>query len=78
LSNDGKRALAYSETPCHVTGTTDWTRVSTRLTVPEGTATVRIRAGLSSRQNAGAKAWLDDISLVPVRGRVAGRESTKQ
>jgi len=49
-----------------VKGTTDWTRVSTRLTVPEGTAVVRIRAGLSSQDNRGAKAWLDDLSLVKI------------
>jgi beta-lactamase regulating signal transducer with metallopeptidase domain len=49
-----------------VKGTTDWTRVSTRLTVPQGTGELRIRAGLSSQDNRGAKAWLDDISLVPV------------
>jgi beta-lactamase regulating signal transducer with metallopeptidase domain len=49
-----------------VKGTTDWTRVTTRLRVPEGTGEVRIRAGLSSQDNRGAKAWLDDISLVKV------------
>jgi beta-lactamase regulating signal transducer with metallopeptidase domain/elongation factor P hydroxylase len=49
-----------------VRGTTDWTRVSTRLTVPEGTGVVRIRAGLASEENLGAKAWFDDISLVKV------------
>jgi hypothetical protein len=49
-----------------VQGTTDWTRVSTRLTVPEGTSELRIRARLSSRDNRGAKAWFDDILLAPV------------
>jgi beta-lactamase regulating signal transducer with metallopeptidase domain len=49
-----------------VKGTKDWSRVSTRLKVPEGTGVVRIRAGLSSQDNPGAKAWLDDISLVKV------------
>jgi hypothetical protein len=48
-----------------VTGTTDWTRVRTRLTVPEGTKELRIRAGLASEGNLGAKAWFDDVSLVP-------------
>jgi beta-lactamase regulating signal transducer with metallopeptidase domain len=65
-SEDGKQALGYSERPCDVTGTTDWTRVSTLLRVPEGTASVRIRAGLTSKDNKGAKAWIDDISLVKV------------
>ncbi len=49
-----------------VKGTTDWTRVSTRLKVPEGTGVVRIRAGLSSLDNRGAKAWIDDLALVKV------------
>jgi beta-lactamase regulating signal transducer with metallopeptidase domain len=65
-SEDGKKALGYSEKPCNVTGTTDWTRVSTLLRVPEGTGSVRIRAGLTSQNNKGAKAWLDDLSLVKV------------
>jgi hypothetical protein len=49
-----------------IAGTTDWIRVSTRLKVPEGTSVVRIRAGLSSQDNPGAKAWFDDLSLVAV------------
>jgi beta-lactamase regulating signal transducer with metallopeptidase domain len=49
-----------------VAGKTDWIRVSTRLKVPEGTSVVRIRAGLSSHDNPGAKAWFDDLSLVAV------------
>jgi beta-lactamase regulating signal transducer with metallopeptidase domain len=67
-SEDGRRILggASTQTNLPVTGTTDWTRVSTRLNVPEGTSVVRIRAGLSSQDNRGAKAWFDDISLVPV------------
>src|SRR5262249_47976670 len=36
------------------------------LRVPEGTGSVRIRAGLTSQGNKGAKAWLDDLSLVKV------------
>jgi len=57
---------ATTEKAFPVKGTTDWTRVSTRLKVPEGTGVVRIRAGLSSQGNRGAKAWLDDVSLVKV------------
>ncbi|HEX5105587.1 MAG TPA: hypothetical protein VFV87_17330, partial [Pirellulaceae bacterium] len=58
--------VAAAQRAFPVTGTSDWTRVSTRLTVPEGTDVVRIRAGLSSQDNRGAKAWIDDISLVKV------------
>jgi beta-lactamase regulating signal transducer with metallopeptidase domain len=64
LSEDGKRIVGYSQRPCNVTGTADWTRVSTPVKVPEGAGIIRIRAGLTSKDNHGAKAWLDDISLV--------------
>jgi beta-lactamase regulating signal transducer with metallopeptidase domain len=57
---------ATTQTAYPVKGTTDWTRVSTRFVVPEGTGVVRIRAALSSQDNPGAKAWFDDLSLVTV------------
>lgn len=68
LSENGQRMLggATTEKTSPVQGTTDWTRVSTRLKVPAGTGVVRIRAGLPSQDNPGAKAWFDDISLVTV------------
>jgi len=68
LNKDGKWMADMDTTrnAFPVQGTTDWTRVSTLLKVPEGTHIVRIRAGLSSQDNQGAKAWFDDISLVPV------------
>jgi beta-lactamase regulating signal transducer with metallopeptidase domain len=58
--------FATTERQYPVTGTTDWTWVSTQLKVPEGTRVVRIRAGLSSQNNRGAKAWFDDLSLIAV------------
>jgi beta-lactamase regulating signal transducer with metallopeptidase domain len=58
--------FATTERQYPITGTTDWTRVSTRLTVPEGTSVVRIRAGLSSQNNRGARAWFDDLALVAI------------
>ena len=61
---------ASTQFVCPVKGTADWTRVTTRLNIPEGTTVVRIRAGLSSQENPGAKAWLDDISLVPAPAAV--------
>jgi beta-lactamase regulating signal transducer with metallopeptidase domain len=73
-SEDGKRPVGYSQSPCEVRGTADWTRVSTLLRVPEGTASVRIRAGLTSQGNKGAKAWIDDLSLVKV-SRSANEEN---
>jgi len=57
---------ASTEQSSPVKGTSDWTKVSTRFVVPEGTGVVRVRAGLSSKDNKGAKAWLDDLSLVKV------------
>jgi beta-lactamase regulating signal transducer with metallopeptidase domain len=67
-SEDGKRMIggATTQMAFPVQGTTDWTRVSTQLKVPEGTSVVRIRAGLSSQDNPGAKAWFDDLSFVKV------------
>jgi len=66
-TNQGKRlGFATTERQYPVTGTTGWIRVSTHLTVPEGTSIVRIRAGLSSQNNRGAKAWFDDLALVPI------------
>lgn len=38
-----------------------WERVETRITVPEGTATFRLRIGISSEGNAGGTAILDDV-----------------
>jgi beta-lactamase regulating signal transducer with metallopeptidase domain len=57
-------AWAVKDSP--VTGDKEWTKVSTRFTAPEGTTVLRLRAGLSSEENHGAKAWLDDLALVKV------------
>jgi hypothetical protein len=67
-SKDRTRMVGFTTTQLDypITGTTDWIRVSTRLSVPEGTGVVRIRAGLSSQDNLGAKAWFDDLSLIAV------------
>jgi hypothetical protein len=67
-SKEGKRILGGGSTQftVPVAGTTDWTRVSARFKVPEGTGVVRIRAGLTSLENPGAKAWFDDVALVTV------------
>lgn len=57
---------AGTEKAFPIKGDTEWTKVSTRFTVPEGTGSLRLRAGLSSKGNRGAKAWLDDLALVKV------------
>jgi hypothetical protein len=68
LDEFGQRLLgaATTEKSSPIVGTADWTKVSTRFVVPEGTRIVRIRTGLSSQGNSGAKAWFDDLSLVKV------------
>lgn len=55
--------LFTTEIECPVLGTKDWTMVKTVITVPEGTAELRIRAGISTPQNIGGKAWFDDITI---------------
>ena len=50
-----------------VLGTSDWTRVATVFSVPEGTVAVRLRAGISSPQNIGGKAWFDNIQIRELR-----------
>ena len=57
---------AGTEKDFPVKGDTEWTKVTTRFTVPKGTGSLQLRAGLSSKGNRGAKAWLDDLSLVKV------------
>lgn len=42
----------------------DWERIETTITVPEGTATFRVRVGISSEGNAGGSALIDDIQVV--------------
>ncbi|HEY2411819.1 MAG TPA: M56 family metallopeptidase [Pirellulaceae bacterium] len=60
---------AGTEKDFPIKGDTDWTKVSTRFTVPEGTGSLRLRAGLASKGNRGAKAWLDDLSLVKIASK---------
>ncbi|MCX6173685.1 MAG: hypothetical protein NTZ27_02910 [Ignavibacteriales bacterium] len=46
-----------------IKGNKDWTLVKTDFIVPEGTATVTIRAGISAPVNNGGKVWFDDIKI---------------
>jgi len=50
-----------------VTGTSDWTRVGTVFTVPDGTAEVRIRAGIAAPENRGGRVWFDDLVVRELR-----------
>ena len=64
--NDSKKKMlgfTTTQKDYPVTGTSDWTRVGTRFTVPEGTAEVRIRAGISTPDNRGGQVWFDDLQV---------------
>lgn len=43
-----------------------WERVETKITVPEGTATFRLRIGIPSEGNAGGTALIDDVEIVAI------------
>lgn len=62
-ANDKMLGIASTEKDCPVTGTSDWTRVTLEFTVPEGTAEVRVRAGMSTPENRGGRVWFDDIRV---------------
>jgi hypothetical protein len=46
-----------------VSASTGWTEVRTTFTVPEGTAEVRVRAGITAPENRGGRAWFDDLAV---------------
>lgn len=56
-------AFATTEGDYVISGTTDWTRVWTVVTVPEGTASVVIRALGAATAGKGGAVWYDDIVL---------------
>ncbi len=39
----------------------EWERITTDITVPEGTTVVRLRIGIPAEGNAGGKAFIDDV-----------------
>jgi hypothetical protein len=63
---DFTRMLGFGTTfPNHnITGTADWKKVKAKFKIPEGTATVIIRAVSRAPDNNGGKIWFDDISIV--------------
>jgi len=66
-ARDNMLGFATTQKDYPIKGTSDWTRVGTVFTVPEGTAEVRVRAGVATRENRGGKGWFDDIQIVEVR-----------
>lgn len=60
-----KQMLAFASTQMRhpVSATTDWTEVRAAFTVPEGTAEVRVRAGITAPENRGGQAWFDDLAV---------------
>jgi hypothetical protein len=68
-SGDGKDLLAFASTPVF-RGDQDWILVrSSAITIPEGTATVIVRAALTGR----GEAWFDDLALVVLGPPLSGR-----
>lgn len=64
-TNDNKfLAFASSADKYNITGTKDWTRVSTLVFVPPGTELLLVRAALATPANAGAKVYFDDFAIV--------------
>ena len=64
--NDARNEMlgfATTQRDYPVSGTSDWTKVRTAFTVPEGTAAVRICAGIAVPENIGGKVWFDDIDI---------------
>jgi len=59
------RADTHTEYP--ITGTTDWTEVSSEFVVPENAAHIKIRAAVKATGNAGGTVWFDDISVEQVK-----------
>ncbi|WP_417737139.1 hypothetical protein [Rosistilla oblonga] len=45
---------------------TAWERFETDITVPEGTAVVRLRVGIPAKGNAGGTAVIDDVEIAEV------------
>jgi hypothetical protein len=60
---DEMLGFASTQQDYAVTGTTEWTQVGVVFSVPEGTAEVRIRAGVAAPENNGGKAWFDDLRV---------------
>ena len=59
-------ALASNQDKTSATGTTDWTRITATIEVPEGTGRMVILVGLAANENRGGKVWFDDVQVVPV------------
>ena len=74
LNSAGDKMLGFASTQSKDSpkGTTDWTRVKTTFTVPEGTERVRVRAGISAPANAGGTVWFDDITIDPAQPKKSG------
>lgn len=42
----------------------EWQRIETEITVPDGTAVVRLRVGITAEGNAGGTAVIDEVAVV--------------
>lgn len=68
IDQTGNKYLGFARTPERQLqqDIKEWELVETKVTVPEGTAKFRIRAGIPSQGNAGGTAILDDITVTEV------------
>lgn len=64
-------AIAPAESSHSVTGTKDWTHLTTPILIPEGTEKVFVRAGLEGASNRGAKIWFDDFAVAKTTDELA-------
>lgn len=66
LDSSGSKFVGFAGTPKRALDADieQWERIETKITVPEGTATFRLRVGISSEGNAGGTAMIDDVEVV--------------
>ncbi len=68
LDAEGKKYLGFARSPeKQLAGDlAQWEQVETRITVPEGAGTVRLRIGIPAKGNAGGTAILDDVTVAEI------------
>lgn len=71
---ENKNILAISTTQStyRILGSSDWNFVKTAFAVPDGTAEVCIRAGISTPENIGGKVWFDEIKVEKLHDNNSG------
>jgi hypothetical protein len=60
--------FATTQKDYELKGTFDWKQVGTVFTVPEGTQTVIVRAGIAAPGNNGGRVWFDELHIKELDG----------